>query len=140
MNVARFESGPQFPPASYVETKAAKGRLNYLAGLAAEEQVAAHYQRLGYELEACRWRGRYGEIDLIMRKNDQVIFVEVKKSSTIDRACALLRRRQMDRICTAAMEFVGTEPNMLDTDMRFDLAAMDSKGMIEIIENAFGAA
>lgn len=69
-----------------------------------------------------------------------MIFVEVKKSSTIARACTMLNRRQMNRICNAAMEFVGTEPNMLDTDMRFDLAAVDGKGMIEIIENAFGGA
>lgn len=66
MNVTHFEPSPHYSPACYVEAKAAQGRVNYFAGLAAEEQVAAHYQCLGYELEACRWRGRYGEIDLIM--------------------------------------------------------------------------
>jgi len=45
------------------------GRLvGYHAGLAAEEIVAADYARRGLRLERRRWRGKRGEIDLIVRE------------------------------------------------------------------------
>lgn len=109
----------------------------YHAGLAAEEIVAAEYTRRGHSLAARRWRGAAGEIDLIMRNGDTVIFIEVKKSRTIARAATRLGRRQMDRICAAASEFLASEPRGQLTDVRFDLALVDGQGATQIIENAF---
>ena len=44
------------------------GAVSYYSGLAAEEQVAAHYMRSGCRIASQRWRGKYGgEIDLIER-------------------------------------------------------------------------
>ena len=84
------------------------GRLvGYHAGLAAEEIVAADYARRGLRLERRRWRGKRGEIDLIVREEDRVIFVEVKKSREFARAAESLSYRQMQRILGAAEEFVG---------------------------------
>jgi putative endonuclease len=117
------------------------GRLvGYHAGLAAEEIVAADYARRGLRLERRRWRGKRGEIDLIVREEDRVIFVEVKKSREFARAAESLSYRQMQRILGAAEEFVAGEPKGLLTEMRFDVALVDAVGRIEILENACLAA
>jgi putative endonuclease len=85
-----------------------------------------------------RWRGAAGEIDLVVREGARVVFVEVKAARSFDSAAQRLGRRQMDRLCAAAEEFVGQEPAGLLTEMRFDLALVDGSGRVRVIENAFG--
>ena len=58
----------------------ARGRTEHLAGLAAEERIAQDYERRGFPVAGRRWRGQGGEIDLIARDGDALIFIEVKKS------------------------------------------------------------
>lgn len=114
-----------------------RSRSNYHAGLAAEAIVARDYQQRGREVACQRWRGTGGEIDLIVREGDRIVFTEVKKSRTHDMAAQRLSRRQMDRLCSAASEFVAGEPRGQMTEMRFDLATVDQAGTVRIIENAF---
>jgi len=54
------------------------GAISYHAGYAAEEIVADHYWRRGRSVVARRWRGRGGEVDLITRDGDSIVFVEVR--------------------------------------------------------------
>lgn len=115
-----------------------KSAVNYHAGLAAEESVARDYTRRGNHIAQRRWRGAGGEVDLIMRDGDTVVFVEVKKSRSMARAANRLNRRQMDRLCAAATEFIADEPRGQLTDVRFDLALVDGQGAVQVIENAFG--
>lgn len=115
-----------------------RGRVAYSAGCLAEGSVARAYVDQGHELIAERWRGRGGEIDLILRKDDEYIFVEVKKSARHAWAAERISTRQITRICNAAMEFCGRLPGGLLTAMRFDAALVDQFGRVEIIENAFG--
>ncbi|MDZ7905716.1 MAG: YraN family protein [Cypionkella sp.] len=111
------------------------GATSYHAGLAAEEQVSRLYQRDGKTLVAQRWRGKGGEIDLIMRDGAQVIFIEVKQSRTHDLAAQHLGPRQIARIYAAAAEFVEGEPLGQLTDVRLDAALVDAMGQIEILQN-----
>lgn len=114
------------------------GSRNHLAGAAAEHSVANDYERRGYRLARRRWRGAGGEIDLIARSGDEVIFVEVKQSRDFARAAASLGARQMARLHVAAAEFLADEPAGQLTSVRFDVALVDGTGRLEIIENAFG--
>ena len=115
------------------------GLISYLAGVSAEEAVSRHYGRLGRTIAATRWRGEGGEIDVIARDGTEVIFIEVKKAATHAQAALRLSERQMARIASAASEFLGGEPLGQDTPARFDVALVDDRGMIDIIENAFAA-
>ena len=81
---------------------------------------------------------RSGEIDLIVRDGEGLIFVEVKKSRSFEAAAERLGRRQMDRICGAAGEYSAREPRGALTEMRFDVALVDGHGQVRVIENAFG--
>lgn len=113
------------------------GDNSYHAGLAAEDIVARDYARRAHQIAARRWRGKSGEIDLVLRDGDTVVFVEVKKSASFAQAALRLGRRQMDRLCASASEYLAGEPRGQLTDMRFDLALVDGRGAVSVIENAF---
>lgn len=117
--------------------KSARGLGSYHAGQAAETAVARHYEGRGISISARRWRGKTGEIDLIGRLGDEVIFVEVKQSSTHDLAVGHISQAQVGRIFSTAEEYLAGEPKGLLTDIRIDLALVDGQGRIEVIENAF---
>ncbi|PIE09875.1 MAG: hypothetical protein CSA72_10965 [Rhodobacterales bacterium] len=114
-----------------------RGATNYLAGAAAEEIVARRYGLAGHAVVAQRWRGRSGEIDLILQDGAGLIFVEVKKSKSFEAAIARVTQRQARRIMRAATEYVAGQPRGQLTDMRFDIAAVDGQGGVQIVENAF---
>lgn len=113
------------------------GKMSYLAGMAAEDSVAADYARRGHRVAARRWRGSRGELDLVLEDGDGFIVVEVKKARDFARAAARLTRAQLARIYGAASEFVATAPKGQLTDLRFDVALVDGAGRLEILENAW---
>ncbi|MEO9780783.1 MAG: YraN family protein [Sedimentitalea sp.] len=115
-----------------------RGQVAHHAGEAAERQIAQYYERLGYEVLSRRWRGAGGEIDLIVRNAETVVFVEVKKARNFAIAAERISPRQIRRISDSAEEFLAGEPCGLLTDMRFDAALLDEFGAFKILENAFG--
>lgn len=119
--------------------KIARGQMAYHAGLAAEEQVLRHYQLAGHRVCARRFRSAWGEIDLVLRNGDEVIFVEVKRGRSHAEAAQRLSARQIDRIFNTAMAYVANEPLGQNTLMRFDVALVDGMGRIEVLEQALAA-
>jgi len=120
--------------------RSARGVAAFASGRMGEDSVCRDYLERGYALIASRWRGHQGEIDLILQREQEFVFVEVKTSSQFGSAAERIDRRQMDRICHAAMEFCGGLATGLLTLMRFDAAFVDRIGRVEIVENAFGMA
>ncbi len=51
-------------------------------GRAAEMRAARYYETLGFRILERNWRSPSGEIDLIIQKNNSVVFVEVKSTHT----------------------------------------------------------
>ncbi|NDW45150.1 YraN family protein [Ruegeria sp. PrR005] len=115
-----------------------RGLRNHLTGDAAEARIALEYERRGCRVDHRRWRGQGGEIDLIIRADHELIFVEVKQSRNFESAAASLGSRQMIRLQEAAAEFLAAEPLGQLTPVRFDVALVDSMGRFQILENAFG--
>lgn len=115
------------------------GLNNYHAGASAEAQVASDYRRRGHRLSAMRWRGASGEIDLVFENGTEIIFVEVKRARSFSDAARRISRRQQQRICAAAEEYLGTLPDGLLTPMRVDAAFVNARGEMQILENAIGA-
>lgn len=109
---------------------------NHLAGLTAEDSVLRDYTAKGYRLLERRYRGQGGEIDLVLGRGEDVIFVEVKKSRSFDAARARLGQRQILRIFAAAAEFLGGQPKGQLTETRFDLALVNVHGEVAVMENA----
>lgn len=115
-----------------------RGKAAFHAGIAAEKSIAQDYERRGFAIAHTRWRGKSGEIDLVVRDGAALIFVEVKQSRSFTRAAASLSASQMQRIYASAEEYLGQEPNGSLTEVRFDVALVDGSGATQIIENAFG--
>jgi putative endonuclease len=111
------------------------GILSYHSGLAAEGAVAADYGRRGLPVVGRRWRGAVGEIDLIVRDGEGLIFVEVKRARDFARAAERLTPAQAERIWATAAEFLAGEPRGQLTEARLDLALVDGVGRVRIIEN-----
>lgn len=126
-----------FAPSPVRKSRSARGLANYHAGHAAESSVAKVYEDNGIGICARNWRGLTGEIDLIGRDGDVVVFVEVKQSRTHDLAASHVSQAQIGRIFATVDEFLAGEPKGLLTDVRIDLALVDGVGRIEVIENAF---
>ena len=113
----------------------ARGKMSYLAGMAAEEAVAAHYDRRGHPLAAQRWRGTRGELDLVVRDGAGLIVVEVKQARDFARALSHVTGPQLARIHATAAEFAATQPRGQLTELRLDVALVDGIGRVEIHEN-----
>ncbi|HLQ20258.1 MAG TPA: YraN family protein [Tabrizicola sp.] len=119
------------------QSRKMRGLTNCIAGHAAEAAVARHYEDRGIAICARNWRGTVGEVDLIGRDGDVVVFVEVKHSKTHDMAATHVSPAQIGRIFSTVEEFVAKEPKGLLTDVRIDLALVDGQGRIQVLENAF---
>lgn len=115
------------------------GMVSYLTGKAAEEQVLSAYCARGYRLVCRRWRGPGGEIDLVLSKDGEAIFVEVKSSRSLAEAAAHLSRRQIGRLLASAEAALGFFARGSLTPMRFDVALVDGAGRIDVVPNALMA-
>ena len=118
--------------------RAKRGRAAYLSGLSAEDQAARAYLKRGAELLARRHRNAAGEIDLILRDNGILIFVEVKRRKNRAELAESITDRQWQRLGLAATHYMMTHSNETGTirGCRFDAVLIGMDGGLEIIENA----
>lgn len=121
-----------------IETRRNRGDMAYHSGLSAEERISTDYERRGLSIAQRRWRGKGGEIDLIAKDGDGLVFVEVKQSRSFDKAVTRVSPQQMKRLYASAEEYLGQMQNGSLTDVRFDVALVNGQGEVRIIENAFG--
>jgi len=115
--------------------KVRRGRRAYQTGQASEQVVERHYQAAGYCCLERRWRGRVGEIDLIMLREDQIVMVEVKSSDRIETALARVTPNKLSRVVAASQDFLVATQRPLNTDMRIDVAVVSTLGQVEVVEN-----
>ena len=115
------------------------GHRRHATGLAAEETVARHYAGRGAEILARRWRAPEGEIDLILRLDGVLVFVEVK-ARRVRGFDPVVSERQWQRLADAATRYmmeIANETGAVPV-CRFDLALVGPDGVPEILENARG--
>lgn len=107
------------------------------AGMAAEAAVARHYEARGAEVLERRFRCPEGEIDLILRMDNLVIFVEVK-SRKRQGPESPISQKQWQRLGLAATSYMLLYMSMMGAApiCRFDAALVGPDGTFEVIENA----
>nr|WP_325252308.1 YraN family protein [Amylibacter sp.] len=120
--------------------RATNGRLSYLKGQAAENQIALAYERNGFEIVDRRWKSKDGEIDLVARHDQKLYFIEVKSSKTFDSAVQQITPRQQKRIHDCALQYLAEKAGRIDVDCRFDAALVDGTGRIKVLPGALLAA
>jgi putative endonuclease len=78
----------------------------------------------GYRIVARRYKTKLGEIDLIARRGDLVLIVEVKARPTLDEAMEAIGRGSERRIEAAADMWLMRQPDQGRLSMRFDMVAV----------------
>jgi putative endonuclease len=102
------------------------------------EMIALWYLRCkGYRLLEQRFKTPTGEIDLIMRRGNTTIFVEVKARATVDEGIMAVTAFQSRRISSAAAYFAASDATAAMGFQRFDIVAVPSYLWPTHIKNAF---
>ncbi|WP_118135861.1 YraN family protein [Oceanicella sp. SM1341] len=105
-------------------------------GFAAEEIAERLYDRRQARVLARRWTCREGELDLVCRDGDELVFVEVRQRRSHAEAAGSVTRAKWRRLERAAFRYMISENIGIDALMRFDLVLLDQAGVPELIENA----
>ena len=107
-------------------------------GREAEQQAFDYLRRHGLIEVERNYRCRFGEIDLIMRDGQTLVFVEVRKraSSAFGGAPASIDARKQHKLLVAARHYIGSKGKI--PDCRFDAVLLNGDNRIEWIRNAFG--
>lgn len=87
------------------------------------EDIAAEYLRSkGFQIEARNYRQKSGEIDIICRDGDTLVFVEVKtrKDSEFGHPTESVTSRKQQQISRTALLYLSTN-NLHDEAVRFDV-------------------
>ena len=117
---------------------------NQTAGKQGEDLAADALLCLGYAILARRYRTRYGEIDIIARDRDVLVFVEVKarRDNQFGTAAESVTAWKQRRIIAMARDYLGRMSGP-EVPCRFDVVAIDGLGTTEetvkVIRDAFVA-
>lgn len=110
------------------------------AGLAAESIAATFLQSKGLTLVMQNYHCRFGEIDLIMKDANTLVFVEVRLRSNnqFGGAGASITLQKQRKLIATAQHYLQPNNNI---DCRFDAILMNKADLnnIEWIRNAFDA-
>ena len=106
-----------------------------------EDLAARHLKKQGYRLLCKNYRTRFGEIDIIAKDGDTIVFVEVKsrRTSSFGHPKYAITPEKQKRISKTALYYLKTT-RQNHCRARFDVVTINSvnkKTDIEIVKNAF---
>ena len=107
-------------------------------GRDAEKQALEFLRRRGLSKVERNYRCRFGEIDLIMRDGQTLVFVEVRMraSSSFGGAGESIDAHKQRKLLSAARHYIGTLGKL--PECRFDAVLLNGDTEVEWIKNAFG--
>ena len=114
-------------------------------GKLGEEQAANYLIKNGYEILRRNYRCSFGEIDIIAKKGDMLIFVEVKtrRNTAYGRPAEAVNYKKQLRYEKLALYYLKETGYTRSISCRFDIFEIiyniDSKFIINHIPNAFQA-
>ena len=97
-----------------------KRRAAYRRGTKGEGRAAMLLRLKGYRILERRWRSPVGEVDLIARKGNTLVFAEVKARTSRGDAAESIVPRQRRRISRAAEAYLAYHPDLKIENIRFD--------------------
>ncbi|MEJ2609211.1 MAG: YraN family protein [Candidatus Thiodiazotropha sp.] len=108
-------------------------------GAQAEQQALDYLSRRGLKLVERNYRCKVGEIDLIMKERDALIFVEVRfrQSSGFGSPLESITPSKQRKLLAAANQYLQVKQK--DQPCRFDVVALNGSKLprVEWIKNAF---
>lgn len=112
----------------------------YAFGQEAEKRAALFYQKQGYTIVAQNFRYRKAEIDLIVRKDNLLVAVEVKARSSIAFGApySFISSKKIKLLVMAMDAYI--QKRQLDVEVRFDVLSytlIRGKWQLEQLKDAF---
>jgi putative endonuclease len=111
-------------------------------GAAGEKLARDFLKKKGYKILETNYRCREGEIDIVARKKDCLVFVEVRTKASVDFGSPeeSITFAKKEKLIASALTYI-SEHNDLPESWRIDFVAveLDPNGKakrIELIENA----
>ncbi len=106
-------------------------------GRAAEEQARIFLERKGFRFLDANHRTPLGEVDLVMKDGETLVFVEVRerRNESFGRGFETVTARKQARIAKAALCYAKMK-KATGSSLRFDVVSLGPRG-IEHIPNAF---
>ena len=97
-------------------------------GLVYERRAADYLVAQGLSLIEKNYRCRQGEIDLIMRDQETLVFVEVKQrtANRFGSAAATVTQEKLSKIFRTAESFLQKHPELANLRARFDVVAFQN--------------
>ncbi len=112
-------------------------------GRRGEQLACSLLKKRGYRIVETNARGHYGEIDIVARVRDCLVFVEVRSRTSTEFGTPeeSVTRQKRRKLVTCALDYVTSHDNPEDQVWRIDVVAieMDKDGVqtrAEVIENA----
>lgn len=96
-------------------------RRAWYRGRLAEAAAEVHLRLKGFGIIGRNVRTPVGELDIVARRRDLVVFAEVKARQDWQTAAESLRPRQMARIVRAAEAFLARRADLAQSRVRFDV-------------------
>ena len=115
----------------------AKRLRAYRRGHRGEWLAALTVMLKGFRIVARRYRTKLGEIDLIARRGDLVLIIEVKVRATLIEAMDAIARQSERRIEAAADLWLSRQPDYGRLSVRFDMVAVLPRRWPVHVENVF---
>ncbi|RDS84413.1 YraN family protein [Dyella monticola] len=115
------------------------------AGAAFEQRACKELEHAGLAVLARNYTTRYGELDLVMRDGDTVVFVEVRhrvRAGYGSAAMSITASKQAKLVQTAQL-WLAANPRHAQQACRFDVVTYDGPGesaKMEWLRGAFEAA
>ena len=112
----------------------------YQKGYEGEERAARYLKENGYRILERRFRSSGGEVDIIARKDDTVVFIEVKTwdvlgKESLEHSVDSLKRGKIRR---TASFYLLRHPELQSCRIRFDLILLSRRmGELDHWEHAF---
>jgi putative endonuclease len=106
-------------------------------GDAAEERACRHLDRSGFTIVERNFRTRGGEIDIVARKGDVLVFVEVRSREVTDfgtpeESITPAKRR---RIVATARQYLSKVPPSSWREARFDVIVIEGSGDAAVLRH-----
>lgn len=119
-----------------------KKRSGHTIGDQGERHAEEYLTQRGLSLIECNYRCRYGEIDLIMREHDYIVFVEVKqrKHARFGSPLEMVSPSKQEKLRLAAQHYIASNKVSAHQPMRFDVVGIVSgtvKPDVQWVQNAF---
>lgn len=107
-----------------------------IKGNIGEDIAKSYLEDNGYKILELQFHSYYGEVDIIAKKNNRILFTEVKyyKENSLVDPISVITKKKQKRILKTAQYYI-TKANLEDFEFRFDLITIKNNAIDHHIKN-----